>query len=176
MSLAACPREGPPAGQQEQRQGDEVLSFGHSVRNGNIRWQNVTRVEIKGFENVSRASRPCRSRGIKHGETPVIRDNSNPFGKGFDMSQEKKPAVVLLSGGLDSATALAIAQHEGFAIHAMSFRYGQARLRAGMCQAHCAKGCRNTARCHRESICASLADLPSPAAVLKYQKGAPSRQ
>jgi 7-cyano-7-deazaguanine synthase len=36
-----------------------------------------------------------------------------------------RPAVVLLSGGLDSATALAIAQHEGFAVHAMSFRYGQ---------------------------------------------------
>jgi 7-cyano-7-deazaguanine synthase len=41
------------------------------------------------------------------------------------MSLDKKPAVVLLSGGLDSATALAIAQHDGFAAHAMSFRYGQ---------------------------------------------------
>ena len=36
-----------------------------------------------------------------------------------------RPAVVLLSGGLDSATALAIAQAEGFAPHALSFRYGQ---------------------------------------------------
>ena len=35
------------------------------------------------------------------------------------------PAVVLLSGGLDSATVLAMAQHEGFACHALSFRYGQ---------------------------------------------------
>ena len=35
------------------------------------------------------------------------------------------PAVVLLSGGLDSATVLAIAQAEGFAVHALSFRYGQ---------------------------------------------------
>ena len=34
-------------------------------------------------------------------------------------------AVVLLSGGLDSTTVLAIAQSEGFAIHALSFRYGQ---------------------------------------------------
>jgi 7-cyano-7-deazaguanine synthase len=33
--------------------------------------------------------------------------------------------VVLLSGGLDSATVLAIAQAEGFAVHALSFRYGQ---------------------------------------------------
>lgn len=36
-----------------------------------------------------------------------------------------KPAVVLLSGGVDSATAAAMAQQAGFAIHALSFRYGQ---------------------------------------------------
>src|SRR5512132_108023 len=35
------------------------------------------------------------------------------------------PAVVLLSGGVDSATAAAIAKQAGFAIHALSFRYGQ---------------------------------------------------
>jgi len=35
------------------------------------------------------------------------------------------PAVVLLSGGLDSATALALARAEGFSCHCMSFRYGQ---------------------------------------------------
>jgi 7-cyano-7-deazaguanine synthase len=36
-----------------------------------------------------------------------------------------KPAVVLLSGGLDSTTTLAIAKAEGFNVHAMTFRYGQ---------------------------------------------------
>src|SRR5437667_2092329 len=34
-------------------------------------------------------------------------------------------AVILLSGGLDSATVLAIAKAEGFTCHALSFRYGQ---------------------------------------------------
>ena len=41
------------------------------------------------------------------------------------MTDETKQAVVLLSGGLDSATALAIARTEGFACHALSFDYGQ---------------------------------------------------
>src|SRR5579862_207496 len=36
-----------------------------------------------------------------------------------------KPAVVLLSGGLDSATVLAIAKAEGYQVHALSFSYGQ---------------------------------------------------
>ena len=36
-----------------------------------------------------------------------------------------KPAVVLLSGGVDSATAAAIAKQAGFTLHALSFRYGQ---------------------------------------------------
>ena len=39
--------------------------------------------------------------------------------------QRTPPAVVLLSGGLDSATTLAIARHEGFVCHALSFDYGQ---------------------------------------------------
>ena len=37
----------------------------------------------------------------------------------------RKPAVVLLSGGLDSATVLAIARASGYAPFALSFRYGQ---------------------------------------------------
>jgi len=37
-------------------------------------------------------------------------------------------AIVLLSGGLDSATTLAIAREEGFLPYAISFRYGQRHL------------------------------------------------
>jgi len=36
-----------------------------------------------------------------------------------------KKAVVLLSGGMDSAAVIAIAQEQGFAVHALSVRYGQ---------------------------------------------------
>ena len=41
------------------------------------------------------------------------------------MSKTIRPAVVLLSGGLDSTTTLAIARSQGFDVHAMTFRYGQ---------------------------------------------------
>ena len=41
------------------------------------------------------------------------------------MAELRKRAVVLLSGGLDSTTALAIAAGEGFEIYALSFDYGQ---------------------------------------------------
>ena len=37
----------------------------------------------------------------------------------------KNKAVILLSGGLDSVTALAIAQSQGYECHALSFDYGQ---------------------------------------------------
>src|SRR3954470_7220997 len=36
-----------------------------------------------------------------------------------------RPAVLLLSGGLDSTTMLALAVQQGFDVHAMTFRYGQ---------------------------------------------------
>ncbi len=36
-----------------------------------------------------------------------------------------KKAVILLSGGMDSAVVTAIAQSQGFMVHALSIRYGQ---------------------------------------------------
>ena len=41
------------------------------------------------------------------------------------MSSPVKPAVVLVSGGMDSAVVLALARAAGFAPHALSVRYGQ---------------------------------------------------
>ncbi len=41
------------------------------------------------------------------------------------MDNQSKRAVVLLSGGLDSATVLAVAKSEGYAPYALSFSYGQ---------------------------------------------------
>jgi 7-cyano-7-deazaguanine synthase len=41
------------------------------------------------------------------------------------MNRDVRKAIVLLSGGLDSATTLAIARSEGCECHALSFRYGQ---------------------------------------------------
>jgi len=41
------------------------------------------------------------------------------------MVNEQKRAVILLSGGLDSATVLAVAKSEGYSPYALSFSYGQ---------------------------------------------------
>jgi 7-cyano-7-deazaguanine synthase len=42
---------------------------------------------------------------------------------------DSRPAIVLLSGGLDSATAAAAARHEGFQLYALTVRYGQRHAR-----------------------------------------------
>lgn len=44
------------------------------------------------------------------------------------MTQQPKKAVVLLSGGLDSSTVLAIAKQQGYQCYALSFDYGQRSL------------------------------------------------
>ncbi|MCH7793509.1 MAG: 7-cyano-7-deazaguanine synthase QueC [Planctomycetes bacterium] len=46
-------------------------------------------------------------------------------GGGVRSSETNQPAVILLSGGLDSATVLAMARRDGFACHCVTFDYGQ---------------------------------------------------
>jgi 7-cyano-7-deazaguanine synthase len=43
----------------------------------------------------------------------------------FESEKTMKKAVILISGGLDSTTCLAIAKSQGFECHAISFNYGQ---------------------------------------------------
>ena len=45
--------------------------------------------------------------------------------RGPEHPSSLRPAVVLLSGGMDSAVAAALARDAGFGVHALSFRYGQ---------------------------------------------------
>jgi 7-cyano-7-deazaguanine synthase len=59
---------------------------------------------------------------ITNTDSGKLRSAFNSSAKG---SSPGKPAVVLLSGGLDSTTVLAIAMRDGFDVHALSFRYGQ---------------------------------------------------
>lgn len=50
-----------------------------------------------------------------------------------------RSAVVLLSGGLDSATVMAIAQSQGYAVHAITFDYGQRHAVEMQCARRIAK-------------------------------------
>ena len=50
-------------------------------------------------------------------------------------NRNQPKAVVLLSGGLDSATTLAVARQDGFAVHALSVDYGQRHRRELECAA-----------------------------------------
>ncbi|MFQ5766221.1 MAG: 7-cyano-7-deazaguanine synthase, partial [Rhodospirillales bacterium] len=55
------------------------------------------------------------------GRGRAVSPPATPPGKGAP----GRAAVILLSGGLDSAVSLAIARAEGFRAHALTLRYGQ---------------------------------------------------
>jgi 7-cyano-7-deazaguanine synthase len=76
-----------------------------------------------GQEQSARFPHPLSVSGCRvsfTGEADPVNSASSPA-----QAKSALPAVVLLSGGLDSTTVLAIAQSEGFAVHALTFRYGQ---------------------------------------------------
>jgi 7-cyano-7-deazaguanine synthase len=56
---------------------------------------------------------------------PLGRERPPAGAAAGDARRESRRAVVLLSGGLDSTTALAIARAEGFETYAITVRYGQ---------------------------------------------------
>ncbi|WP_325380880.1 7-cyano-7-deazaguanine synthase [Edaphobacter sp.] len=63
------------------------------------------------------------------------------------MSEQRRRAVVLLSGGLDSTTVLAIAKAEGYETYALSFSYGHPR-RSETCSRETTSACaRSGATC-----------------------------
>ncbi len=74
------------------------------------------------------------------------------------------PAVVLLSGGLDSVTVLAIAAQAGHSVHALSFRYGQRHALELQCAARQAE--RFGARAHEVVDLGHLGRLVAPATAL----------
>ena len=74
--------------------------------------------------------------------------------------EDMRRAVVLLSGGLDSATTLAIARQNGHECLALTFRYGQRHaieVDAARRVAITDPGCDFTVRCH-----AAIGNQPCP--------------
>nr|VFJ98918.1 MAG: preQ(0) biosynthesis protein QueC [Candidatus Kentron sp. LFY]VFK00932.1 MAG: preQ(0) biosynthesis protein QueC [Candidatus Kentron sp. LFY] len=91
------------------------------------------------------------------------------------MSQPRtrRPAVILLSGGLDSATCLAIAKSEGFACHALSLDYGQRHLAELTAARHIAESsdieAHEVARIDLADLCHSA--LTDPTSAIPQQPG-----
>lgn len=80
------------------------------------------------------------------------------------MTGERTPAIVLLSGGLDSVTVLAVAAASGHEIHALSFRYGQRHAVELGCARRQAE--RFGAKAHEIVDLAHLGALVAPATAL----------
>ena len=77
------------------------------------------------------------------------------------LPDDKQRAVVLLSGGLDSTTTLAIARSEGYEIHALTLRYGQRHeVEVEAAQLHCPTSSASPAMSSCQSTCASSAARP----------------
>ncbi len=86
-----------------------------------------------------------------------------------------KPAVVLLSGGLDSATVLAVARREGFACHALTVAYASATPPSWRRPAASPGTSAPPTTASPTSTCASSAARPSPPTWRCPRTGPPRR-
>lgn len=91
--------------------------------------------------------------------------------------EPNRRAVVLLSGGLDSATTLAIAKKEGYTCYALSFRYGQRHAIELACASRVAQALGATE--HRifdiDLACFGGSALTDPAITVPHEPGAPDQ-
>lgn len=94
---------------------------------------------------------------------------------------KRKRAVVLLSGGVDSTTALAIARERGFACRALSFRYGQRHARELLASRRVARAFRVPhltvdldLRAFGGSALTSHAPVPKGRSLARISRGIPS--
>src|ERR1051325_9334045 len=65
------------------------------------------------------------SRHVMNSAVHVMNRHDMAVESYYDAMSDRPEAVVLLSGGVDSATAAALTAREGFALSALSFDYGQ---------------------------------------------------
>ena len=99
----------------------------------------------------------------------------------MSVKQGKPKAVVLLSGGLDSATVLAIALRDGFDAYALTFAYGQRHrieleaaskiARSQGCAQHVVQSI--DLRCFGGSALTDAIDVPKSSAVAEIADGIP---
>src|SRR4029453_10044704 len=78
-----------------------------------------------GPDGRAGGARPVGRRGLHAPRLPVLAATARPPLGGATGRLMAHRAVILLSGGLDSTTTLAIARAEGYDCYALSFDYGQ---------------------------------------------------
>ena len=132
IELEALQLHALPAGNVGESQGAEVRLARLRAHRGELRADDLDGIIpagvliVEGLQDVAETRRSLAGSfpgsdycGMRQGLRKGDGDDSGLAG------QAKRPAVVLLSGGLDSATTAAIARQQGFDLYALSVDYGQ---------------------------------------------------